>query len=180
MANIYDIPEWKSTTTYRLDDIVHYKLGSGSDRKRFYWYSRVNGVTTSAPSLFNTEWGGVKYDTRTLKNKPEFIWNPSYNVSVESAPRVLRLKFGDGYEQRITDGINSNLISVSVSFDSRDNQEARAISHFLSVRKARESFIFVAPSPYSSEKLFVARRWSFSMAFYDNNNVRATFEEVVI
>ena len=180
MASIFNIDEWNGSEKYQLYDIVYYDLGTGSDKKRFFWYCRTAGVTTSAPTLINTEWAGVKYDVISRENKPEFIWEPSYNLAVDSSPRVISLKFGDGYEQRISDGIHTNLIKISLNFESRNNQEARAISHFLSLRKGKESFLFTPPSPYASEKLFIARNWNYSMKFYNNNDVKTTFEEVTI
>ena len=44
---------------------------------------------------------------------------PDKTMSKSSEPRVLISKFGDGYEQRVTDGINSLEDSYSVQFKSR-------------------------------------------------------------
>tara|TARA_B110000305_G_scaffold45335_2_gene48124 strand:- start:3909 stop:4313 length:405 start_codon:yes stop_codon:yes gene_type:complete len=47
------------------------------------------------------------------------------------AHRVLTAKFGDGYEQRVRDGINTKQDSFSISFNNRDAAEINLIAAFL-------------------------------------------------
>ena len=175
-TNIYDIKEWKTGTEYKTNDIVWYNLSS----RKYYWYATVDHSATAGnkPSLANTNWSGVRYDSlKTATNKPYFFWKPSYNFQISSKPRVIVHKYGDGYEQRPTDGIESLLLSGSLSFETRNAKESRAIIHFVTVRKARESFLCMLPPPYNIDKLFIARDWTTAFNFYDNYTVRINLEE---
>jgi phage-related protein len=70
---------------------------------------------------------------------------PDKNLSLASKPRVLIAKFGDGYEQRISDGINSMEESFSVSFKTRTKEEIDEIKLFLESKKGVGSFDFTYP-----------------------------------
>jgi|ETNmetMinimDraft_5_1059913.scaffolds.fasta_scaffold01885_5 phage-related protein len=176
MFNIYDINSWSGGTTYNLHDVVFHEY---NDKKHF-WYFKKDNVTSSAPTVSNTEWGGVKYFTKLNRLKPEFLWKPSYDFSIASTPVVQNIKFGDGYEQRIINSVHNDLIKASLTFDGKTRNEARAISHFLAARRGQESFVYKLPPPYSIEKLFIVRNWNFSMKFFDNFNVKVTLEEVTL
>ena len=43
-------------------------------------------------------------------------YQPSYGASLSKKPRVILHQFGDGYEQRNRDGLNTNLESWSLTF----------------------------------------------------------------
>ena len=64
--------------------------------------------------------GGTNTDfifDRGISRKPKF--------------RILSAKFGDGYEQRLRDGINAKEEEVSVSFNNRTPTEIYAIADYL-------------------------------------------------
>ena len=175
MANIYEIDPWASGENYRKNDVVYHEL----EGKKYYWYATMAiSSSSTAPSLTNTEWGGVKYSEKTGLLKPHFFWKPSYNLTIANSPRVRSLRFGDGYEQRVIDGINSVLLRVDASFELRDSQEARAIAHFFASRKGAESFILKLPPPYDLDKFYVARTWASNLVFYNNYTFKTQFEEV--
>jgi len=175
MANIYDISPWTSGESYQKNDVVYYEL----EGKKYYWYAtKVISSASSAPSLTNTEWGGVKYSEQTGTIKPHFFWKPSYNLQVSNTPKVRSLRFGDGYEQRTVHGINSVLLRADGMLELRDSQEARAVSHFLASRKGSESFTLKLPPPYDLDKLYVVRQWSNTLVFYNNYSIKCQFEEV--
>ena len=52
-------------------------------------------------------------------------------ASRTSKQRILSAKFGDGYEQRVLDGINTKEETFSVSFKNRSSAEINIISDFL-------------------------------------------------
>lgn len=168
MPSIYNVPTWISSTTYGKNEAV-------ISNNKFY-YSLINGNVNNTPAVNSINWAGVV--SYNGSDKPNFVWSPSYNVTVSQQPIVKIIKFGDGYEQRIPDGINNNLIKADLSFDKRDAYEAAAIIHFLTLRKAAESFVFSLPEPYTSARLMVCRSWSNNYAFHNNYNIKVTFEEV--
>ena len=161
--------------------------GSGNPivQKTFYYYYARNDLSSGAhgsndlnPTISETAWGGIK---QTNRGKiPEFFWKPSYASSVNHQPNIAKIAFGDGYEQRISDHINSDLAKFNLIFEKRRKKEATAILHFLHVRKSVESFLFSPPEPYNPTKQsrFVCRTWSANFNFFDNYTVNAEFQEV--
>ena len=67
----------------------------------------------------------------------------------KSAHRVLSAKFGDGYEQRVLDGINSKEDSFSISFKNRDAEDINLIAGFFDL-KAGKNFDFVITDTFST------------------------------
>jgi len=169
MASIYEIPEW-TNINWTINDICSH----GTIVKRFY-YNLRGGYAT--PFVGSPDWGGwTTYNNATI---PHFFWIPNYSASISTEPQVEIIKFGDGYEQRTQQNINSNLIKLTLSFDKRDEKETTAIAHFLDTRGAQEAFAFLPPSPYGSMKKFVCRSWDVTMNFQDNYTIKCSFEEVV-
>ena len=124
-----------------------------------------------------SKWGGnITFDNKTI---PHFFWIPNYSPSISTDPTVRTIKFGDGYEQRTPEGINTRLLKVSLVFDKRNEAETTAISHFLHQRGGSEAFAYLPPSPYSSMKKFVCRSWDVTMNFENNYSIKVDLEEVV-
>lgn len=173
-TSIYDIGIWASGSTYLKWDIV--KHLDSTLNKYLFWHSTLNANQGNTPSTSSSQWdGNVVFGGQT---RPEFFWVPSYSPSYPVTPRVFPLKFGDGYEQRPSDGINIDLLTLNLSFDDRQAAEMTSIIHFLHERKAREAFVFVPSTPYPKAKLFVCRSWDTVQQFFDRFTVRAIFEEV--
>tara|TARA_Y100000588_G_scaffold383843_1_gene473986 strand:+ start:577 stop:1083 length:507 start_codon:yes stop_codon:yes gene_type:complete len=167
MASIYEIPSWNNGT-WSLNNIV---IHGG----RYYY--NTNECSNCTPALHSSEWGGWSQFGNAWV--PHFFWVPSYAPSISSEPKVKSVKFGDGYEQRTPEHISSSLISLSLAFDKRSEEEATAIAHFLHTRGAHEAFVFTPPSPYGSAKKFICKKWDTSVEFEGSYSVKATFEEVV-
>ena len=145
--SIYDnIDDWSSGDTYYKNYIVF------SDNLYHYLISDSSSGTT-APIGDAVNWGGTT--NFNGKRMPNFVWDPSYNQSTKIQPKVLSVKFGDGYEQRTT-----------------------AISHFLTERKGAESFVFTPPAPFATANKFICKSFSTNYVFYDNYTVSATFNQV--
>lgn len=170
--NIYDVETWTSGRTWNKHDIVVYS--------NLYYYA-LAGITnsTTAPSSDTTNWGGYKTDLDG-NSRPNFLWSPSYGFNRESTPLIKRINFGDGYTQRSRDGISHNLLTLTLKFDNRKLRESRAIEHFLQTRGGTESFLFIAPSPYSKEKRFICEKWTNNNTFYDSYSIETVFQEVAI
>jgi phage-related protein len=169
MPSIYNIPTWNSSVTYRKNEAVIYF--------NKFFYSLIDNNLNEPPAFNSIYWGGVV--SYNGKERPNFFWTPSYNAAVNQEPIVKTIKFGDGYEQRIPDGIHNNLIKIDLSFDKRETYETAAIIHFLTLRKGSEAFVFSLPEPYTSSRLVICRNWSNNYNFSNNYNIKATFEEVV-
>jgi phage-related protein len=169
MLSIFNVTEWDQGRVYQQNDAV---LKAGK-----YYYALRD---VPASQLFNSfYWGGYPTTPATPTAKPVFIWKPSYNVSVNHTPRIKSIQFGDGYEQRIQDGINNQLLNLEMSFDLRTRQESSAILHFFYARNGVESFLYTPNAPYGTQKKFICKEWAHSELFLDNHSVRVKFEERV-
>jgi phage-related protein len=178
MASIYDtVPSWNSGSTYNKYNIV-----LGSDSK--YYYSIIDSNINQNPTDTNNlqvEWDG--YIVLNGNLIPNFFWKPSYNAKINLKPRIKINRFGNGYEQRVNDGINSNLIELTLNFDNRSEIETVSILHFLNTRNAQESFIYNLPTIYSKSTTnlntkFVCPTWDPTYISYNNYSINATFIEV--
>ena len=61
------------------------------------------------------------------------ITNPVYNTRINARPKVNTLSFGDGFEQRLTEGLNQNPLSVNLTFELSQTDADTAIT-FLNAR----------------------------------------------
>ena len=70
---------------------------------------------------------------------------PDKQLTKTSNPRVLSAKFGDGYEQRIADGINVLEETYSLSFRNRTKEEIDDIVAFLDTKQNVTNFTLTLP-----------------------------------
>ena len=180
MASIYDtVPTWLVSDTYNKYSIVQ-----GSNSR--YYYSIIDsnvGNNPITPSNLGVSWDGYVLLNGVLV--PDFWWKPSYNAKILNTPKIKTNKFGNGYEQRITDGINSNLIEINLMFENRSELETVSILHFLKERNGQESFIYNIPTIFSKSSSnlntrFVCPEWSPSYISYNNYAIDVKFMEVPI
>jgi len=82
---------------------------------------------------------GIKQIDGTL------VATPDKAMTKSSAPRILTASFGDGYEQRIPDGINTLNETYSLSFKTRDKTDIDDIVLFLDTQKNVSKFILTLP-----------------------------------
>lgn len=66
-------------------------------------------------------------------------------LNVQSTPRVLVAKFGDGYEQRLADGINTLEQTWNISFVNRTRQEIDDIAAYFTSLNGATAFNFTIP-----------------------------------
>jgi phage-related protein len=178
MASIYDtVLTWNGATTYSKYNIV---LGSNSK----YYYSIVNSNLNEnpiTPSNLQVEWDGYILLNGNLI--PNFFWKPSYNSKIENKPRIRYNQFGNGYQQRIPDGLNTSLVEFNVGFENRSELETVSILHFLQQRNGQESFIYNIPTIFSKSlnnlnTRFICPDWTSSYVSYNNYNIECKFVEV--
>ena len=70
---------------------------------------------------------------------------PDKSLSRTKTPRVLTAVFGDGYQQRIADGINNIAEDYSLTFQSRPKADIDDIVAFLNGKGGVSSFPLILP-----------------------------------
>lgn len=165
-VSIYDVSEYNGSIGYSKHDVVK--------SSNVYYYALRD--MSAGVSVTNTNYWGGRIDYFG-ENKPLFLWNPSYSSNANHSPRTKKINFGDGYQQRIKDGINNSLLDLELIFELRNYKENFAINHFLFSREGYESFIWTPPPPYSSQKIFICEEWTHSEIFRQNHTIRARFLE---
>jgi len=103
--------------------------------------------------------------------------NPTYGVQKSSAPVVRTVRYGDGYETRLTYGLNQNPKVYDLTFVVSET-DSDTIETFLDARAAdNDSFDFTPPGEGSSSK-FVCESWSKSIPYLNRATIQATFRQV--
>ena len=105
-----------------------------------------------------------------------FTFTPSFTASLEEQPIIRRVKFGDGYEQRLPYGLNTQPKKWSLQFLNRTDTERNNILTFLRARGAAESFDWTDPNSYVGK--WICAQWNTSQESCNFNNITATFEGV--
>ena len=103
--------------------------------------------------------------------------NPAYGTQKKSQPVVRKVQFGDGYETRLTYGLNQNPKIYDLTFEVSET-DSDTIETFLDARAAdNASFDFTPPGEASSSK-FVCDSWSKSIPYLNRATIQATFRQV--
>jgi len=104
-----------------------------------------------------------------------FTYTPSFSADLEEKPLVQRIQFGDGYEQRVTFGINTQPKIWSLRFNNRNDTERDNILTFLRARGGVEAFDWTDPNGYAGK--WVCDQWNTSQISCNFNEITATFRQ---
>lgn len=102
---------------------------------------------------------------------------PSRGFSSDSTPRVRTARFGDGYSQRVAEGINPINQTWNLQFNSRPIDEANIIEEFFRTKSGVSSFTWL-PTGESVEVKVICQKWSKTYESHISANITATFERV--
>lgn len=105
-----------------------------------------------------------------------FTYTPSFEATESSQPRVRKFQAGDGYEQRIRFGLNTNSKEWNLVFSNRTDTERDLIAAFLDARGGVESFDWTPPRGTAGK--YVCEDWQITLSNCNNNQIRATFRQV--
>lgn len=105
-----------------------------------------------------------------------FAWCPSYTPKLTRKPRVLQAQFGDGYSQRVADGINTNPASWSLTFSGREQGEATDILAFLDAHAGVDYFDWTDPNGKTGQ--YICQDYGETRTNPLSYEVTATFTEV--
>lgn len=106
----------------------------------------------------------------------DFTYSPETSqFSANKRPRVISSRFGEGYEQRVADGINTKLRTWSLTF-TREKTDIYAIETFLDTKGGVTSFTWT-PLDFA-EVTVICREWAFSYVGGNARSLSCVFEEV--
>lgn len=104
-----------------------------------------------------------------------FIWYPDNESQEDVKPNVVVTKFGDGYENRVPLGINTQPMTWNLVF-TRGQTEAMLIRDFLRARGASEAFNWTTPD--SETGVYVCRSWNGVRLGGGVRKISCSFEQV--
>ena len=107
-----------------------------------------------------------------------FNFTPEFPPTEVSSPRVRKTKFGDGYEQRIRFGLNTDLKTWQLTFKARSNAETTRIRNFFQARGGYESFTWTPPLWGATSGQYVCEDWQVTAEAHNVNTISATFRQV--
>lgn len=105
-----------------------------------------------------------------------FTYVPSFEATESSKPRAHKFQAGDGYEQRVRFGLNTNPKEWTLTFSERTDTERDSILAFFDARAAVESFDWTPPRGTAGK--YVCEEWQVTMRNYNFNTIQATFRQV--
>lgn len=96
-----------------------------------------------------------------------------------SSPKVHTVIFGDGYEQRIADGINNLTQSMNVSFATRPKAEIDDLVAFFESLGGVSKFRMTIDDTNGAETIkVVCRQWNQTWNYDNFYSLSATFDRV--
>ena len=102
---------------------------------------------------------------------------PTYNAQKTNKPNVRTVRFLDGYEQRLTFGLNQNPKVWSLTFEVSET-DADTIETFLDARASDNASFDWQPPGESTTYKWVCEDWSKSIPYLNRATIQATFREV--
>jgi phage-related protein len=105
-----------------------------------------------------------------------FSYTPSFEATESSKPRVRRFQAGDGYEQRVRFGLNTDPKEWTLVFSERTDAQALLITTFFETNGGVSSFDWTPPRGAAGK--FVCEEWQVTMRSCNFNTIQATFKEV--
>lgn len=102
---------------------------------------------------------------------------PSRSFRKTKKTRVRVSSFGDGYEQRALDGINTIGQEFQLQFTNISISSAQDIDDFLDARGGLEAFYWT-PTGDATQMLFKCEEWDVEYSSHISRSVTATFKRV--
>jgi len=102
---------------------------------------------------------------------------PDFGAQRKSEPQTRRVVFGDGYEQRLTMGLNQSPKIWDLTWSAKSNSVSDAIEAFFEARSGVESFNWTPLDEATSYK-FVVESWNRQFEYANICTVTATFRQV--
>ena len=104
--------------------------------------------------------------------------DPSYGAQKRSEPVVRTVQFGDGYQARLSFGLNQNPKQWSLEWRNITEAQADIIETFLDARADDNASFDWSPPDDSNTYKWICPSWSKTLPYSNLANIQATFQEV--
>lgn len=104
-------------------------------------------------------------------------FEPTYSLTKQSEPRIRTTRFGDGYQQRITFGLNQNPKEWRLTFILR-NTDADTVEAFLDARAADTDNFTWTPPGSASPLRWICPSWNREYFSSTHSQLDMTFQQV--
>jgi phage-related protein len=104
-------------------------------------------------------------------------YDPVYSASKNSEPKTRTVQFGDGYQHRVTFGLNQNPKEWRLTFDVTDD-DADIIEAFLDARAADAASFDWTPPDTSTSYKWICPSWNREMYEFQRSKITTTFRQV--
>ncbi len=102
---------------------------------------------------------------------------PTYGAQKNSRPNVRTVQFGDGYQQRLTYGLNQNPKSWNLTWEVSET-DADTIETFLNNRAADNASFDWTPLDEATSYKWICPEWNKSVPYKNRATITATFQQV--
>jgi phage-related protein len=103
---------------------------------------------------------------------------PDFNASKQSEPQIRTVKFGDGYQQRLQYGLNTNPKTWDLKWTAKTNADADAIEAFFDARANDAASFTWTPPAAGGAGQYICRQWTRTLDYANINTITATFVQV--
>ena len=105
---------------------------------------------------------------------------PAYGATKNSNPTVIAVDLGDGYQQRLTYGLNQDAKTWNLNWQNITEADAELIEDFLEARKGQEAFTWTPPDGPSGDlsKRWICDAWAKTMTYSGRYSISASFRQV--
>tara|TARA_B100001939_G_scaffold334768_1_gene336118 strand:+ start:3230 stop:3574 length:345 start_codon:yes stop_codon:yes gene_type:complete len=104
--------------------------------------------------------------------------DPDFGAQKQNAPIVRKVQFADGFEQRLTFGLQQNPKTWTLSFVNLTEADADTIETFLNARADDNASFDWSPPDESDTYKWVCETWTKSIPFPNRATIETTFREV--
>lgn len=102
---------------------------------------------------------------------------PTYGAQKSNRPVVRTVQFGDGYQQRLTYGLNQNPKSWSLTWEVSET-DADTIETFLNDRAADNASFDWTPLDEATSYKWICQDWNKTLPYKNRATITATFQQV--
>jgi len=104
--------------------------------------------------------------------------SPDYGLEIEHSPKINTITFGDGFEQRLTEGLNQNARRLSLTFSNITESQSLTLINFLNDRATNADSFVYTPSNGVAGNFVIDSKYKKTINYANLATVKVVFREV--